>query len=102
MRPDRDESLSLMWMGGQDRRPHGLHRLGDGLPRRPRAQTQGEVLEARPMPRIVSGCQRGRKKLGWQTELEKRFPRLLAGFHLPFWSSDRLIFTPFHENEERE
>jgi len=48
-------------VGGQDRRPQGLHRLVDGLPRHPRAPTQGEVLEARPMPRLVSGCQRGRK-----------------------------------------
>ena len=42
------------------------------------------------------------KKLGWQTELEKGFPALLAGFHVPFWSSDRLIFAPFRKNEERE
>jgi hypothetical protein len=42
------------------------------------------------------------KKLGRQTELEQRFPQLLAGFHVLFRSSDRLIFTPFRENEERE
>ena len=40
--------------------------------------------------------------LGWQTELEKHFLQLLAGFHVPFWSSDRLIFIPFRKNEERE
>jgi len=38
----------------------------------------------------------------WQTELEKRLPQILAGFHVPFWSSDRLIFTSFRKNEERE
>jgi hypothetical protein len=42
------------------------------------------------------------KKLWWQTELEKRFPQLLAGFHGLFWSSDRLIFTPFRKSAERE
>ena len=44
----------------------------------------------------------GLKKLGWQTELEKCFSQLLAGFHVPFWSSNRLIFTPFRTNEARE
>ena len=42
------------------------------------------------------------KKLGWQTELERRFSQLHAGFHVPFWSSDRLIFMPFRKSEERE
>jgi hypothetical protein len=52
-----------LW-GRQDRRPQGLHRLVDGLHRRPRAHTRGEVLEARPMPRRVSSCERGIKKQG--------------------------------------
>jgi hypothetical protein len=66
-------------VGGQDRRPQGLHRLVDGLPRRPRARTQGEVLEARPMPRIVSRCQRGRKKPGG--------PRLAPSWAGANWSA---------------
>jgi hypothetical protein len=51
-------------VGGQDGRPQGLHRLVDGLHHRPRVQTKGEVLEARPRPRSVSGFERGSNKQG--------------------------------------
>jgi hypothetical protein len=44
----------------------------------------------------------GQNNLEWQTELEKRFPQPLADFRVPFRSSERLIFTPFHKSEERE